>query len=148
MKKRFKGIITVLLILVIAAIIFYPKIKPAFSSRAGGAGDQVSRGGPGSMGGRQLLSVSGFLIKPVQMNDPINSIATLLPDEEVDLSFETSGKIVGINFTEGTRVRKGDLLAKINDKPLQAQLQKLVSQRKLVEEKEFRQRSLLRPRMQ
>jgi membrane fusion protein (multidrug efflux system) len=77
------------------------------------------------------------------MNDPINSIATLQPDEEVDLSFETSGKIVGINFTEGTRVQKGDLLAKINDKPLQAQLQKLVAQRKLVEEKEFRQRSLL-----
>ena len=143
MNKRFKGIITVSLIVVIAAIIFYPKIKPVFFSRATGDRNPLSQGGPGSISGRQLLSVSGFLIKPVQMNDPINSIATLLPDEEVDLSFETSGKIVGINFTEGTRVKKGDLLAKINDKPLQAQLQKLVAQRKLMEEKEFRQRSLL-----
>jgi membrane fusion protein (multidrug efflux system) len=67
----------------------------------------------------------------------------LRPDEEVEMSFETSGKIVGINFTEGTRVKKGDLLAKINDKPLQAQLEKLVAQKKLVQEKEFRQRSLL-----
>jgi len=143
MNKRFKGIITVSLIVVIAAIIFYPKIKPVFSSKASGDGNPLSRGGPGSMTGRQVLSVSGFLIKPVQMNDPINSIATLLPDEVVDLSFETSGKIVSIKFTEGTRVKKGDLLAKINDKPLQAQLQKLVAQRKLIEEKEFRQRSLL-----
>jgi len=143
MNKKFKGIITLSLIVVIAAIIFYPKIKPVFSSRASGDGNPNLRGGQGSMGARQILSVSGFLIKPVQMNDPINSIATLLPDEEVDLSFETSGKIVSINFTEGTRVKKGDLLAKINDKPLQAQLQKLVAQRKLAEEKEFRQRSLL-----
>jgi membrane fusion protein (multidrug efflux system) len=35
------------------------------------------------------------------------------------------------------------LLAKINDKPLQAQLQKLQAQKKLTEEKEYRQRSLL-----
>ncbi len=52
-------------------------------------------------------------------------------------------KLSASNSLEGTRVKKGDLLAKINDKPLQAQLQKLVAQRKLIEEKEFRQRSLL-----
>jgi membrane fusion protein (multidrug efflux system) len=40
-------------------------------------------------------------------------------------------------------VKKGDLLAKINDRPLQAQLLKLQAQKKLAEEKEFRQRSLL-----
>lgn len=145
MNKRFKLIITILLILVVAAIIFYPKVKPLFGSknmRAAAAG-RIPGGGPGSMQGRQTLSVSGLLIEPVRMNDPRNSIGTLKPDEEVDLSFETSGKIVSINFTEGTRVKKGNLLAKINDKPLQAQLQKLVAQRKLVEEKEFRQRSLL-----
>jgi len=143
MKKGFRVTITILLIVVIAGMIFYPKIKPVFASKAARQGNPGPGARPGSMQGRQILSVSGFLIKPVRMNDPINSIATLLPDEEVDLSFETSGKIVGINFTEGTRVKKGDLLAKINDKPLQAQLQKLVAQRKLVEEKEFRQRSLL-----
>jgi membrane fusion protein (multidrug efflux system) len=31
-----------------------------------------------------------------------------MPDEEVDLSFETSGKIVEINFDEGTTVKKGN----------------------------------------
>ena len=44
---------------------------------------------------------------------------------------------------EGTRVKKGDLLAKVNDLPLQAQLEKLVAQLKMAEAKEFRQRSLL-----
>jgi len=95
------------------------------------------------MQGRQLLNVNGFLIQPAEMSELINSTGTLRPDEEVELSFETSGKIVDINFTEGTRVKEGDLLAKINDRPLQAQLQKLQAQKKLTEEKEFRQRSLL-----
>jgi membrane fusion protein (multidrug efflux system) len=136
-KGKSRIIFTVLIVLLLAVIIFYPKIKPLFSSEA--------KGGPGGqmMGGGQPLFVSGFVIKPVQMNEMKISSGTILPDEEVDLSFETSGKIVGINFKEGTRVRKGDLLAKMNDKPLQAQYLKLQAQKKLAEEKEFRQRSLL-----
>ena len=137
-KGKFRIFITVFVIVVLAVIIFYPKVKPIFSNEP--------KGGPGGQmmgGGGQPLFVSGFLIKPVQMNEMKNSSGTLLPDEEVDLSFETSGKIVGINFTEGTRVKKGDLLAKINDRPLQAQFLKLQAQKKLTEEKEFRQRSLL-----
>lgn len=144
MKRGLKITIIVLLIVVIVAIIFYPKIKPIvvakFKNQSTG---QRPGGGGSSMQGRQLLNVSGFLIQPTSMSEFVKSNGTLRPDEEVDLSFETSGKIVGINFTEGTKVKKGDLLAKINDKPLQAQLQKLRAQKKLVAEKEFRQRSLL-----
>jgi membrane fusion protein (multidrug efflux system) len=143
MNKRFRIITTVAIILLLAIMIFYPKVKPLFSSESKGG---PFPGGPmmgGARGGQQVLNVSGFLISPAQMNEIIKSSGTILPDEEVDLSFETSGKIVAIYFTEGTRVKKGDLLAKINDKPLQAQLLKLQAQVKLAEEKEFRQRSLL-----
>lgn len=140
MNKKFRVIITILLVLAVSIIIFYPKLKFLLGSDSG---ELMPGGGTQSMQGRNILNVSGFLIKPVLMNELILVPGTLSPDEEVELSFETSGKIVGINFTEGTRVKKGDLLAKINDKPLQAQLQKLQAQQKLVEEKEFRQRSLL-----
>ncbi len=101
-------------------------------------------GGQGfSRGGGQILLASGYVIVPTQMSELIYSTGSLLPDEEVDLAFETSGKIVGIFFEEGARVKKGELLAKINDKPLQAQLLKLQAQIKLSQEKEFRQRQLL-----
>src|SRR5690554_4571222 len=93
--------------------------------------------------GAQALFASGYILVPTQMNEMIYSTASLLPDEEVDLAFETSGKVVAISFEEGSRVRKGALLAKINDRPLQAQLLKLQAQKKLVEEREFRQRQLL-----
>ena len=49
-----------------------------------------------------------------------------------------------INFEEGTSVKKGQLLAKVNDRQLQAQLQRLVSQLKLAEDRVFRQDALLK----
>jgi membrane fusion protein (multidrug efflux system) len=145
MKNRKRIVIIVLLIIAAAVIIFYPKVKPLLALKPGDPANQgqASGRGPGGMSGRQLLNVSGYLIQPQELSDLYNSTGTLRPDEMVELAFETSGKIVGINFSEGTRVKKGDLLAKINDKPLQAQLEKLTAQKKLIEEKEFRQRSLL-----
>jgi membrane fusion protein (multidrug efflux system) len=92
---------------------------------------------------QQKLNAIGYVIVPTFLSEYVISSGTLKPDEEVDLAFETSGKIVGINFTEGTHVKKGDLLAKINDRPLQAQLEKLEVQLKMAQAKEFRQRSLL-----
>jgi membrane fusion protein (multidrug efflux system) len=67
----------------------------------------------------------------------------LVPAEEVELSFETSGKITDIFFTEGTSVKKGELLAKVNDSHLQAQLQRLESQLPLAEDRVYRQNALL-----
>ena len=94
-------------------------------------------------GGKKILNVNAKIIKPQLLKDEIQISGSLLPDEEVDLSFETSGKIVEINFEEGSFVKKGQLLAKVNDRPLQAQLQRLVSQLKLAEDRVFRQNALL-----
>ena len=137
MNKKTKQGLTILIIIVIVGIIVYPKIKPLLTA------NNENTGSMRMSSNRQVLNVSGYLIQPQQLSEFVESTGTLRPDEEVDMSFETSGKIVSIKFTEGTRVKKGDLLAKINDKPLQAQLQKLLATKKLIEAKEFRQRSLL-----
>jgi membrane fusion protein (multidrug efflux system) len=139
MNKRLRTTITILIILLIAGMIFYPKVKPFLESKLN---KQLSTGAPIRQQQQRLLA-SGYIVVPTQMSELIRSTGTLRPDEEVDLSFETSGKIVKIYFTEGTRVKKGALLAKINDRPLQAQLEKLLLEKKLAEEKEFRQRNLL-----
>lgn len=139
-KKIFRLSISILTVILLAGMIFYPKLKPFLKS--GQNDTPMLRQGSGRSG-QQPLFASGYLIEPTQMNELIYSTGSLLPDEEVELSFETSGKVTNIFFEEGTRVKKGDLLAKINDRPLQAQLLKLQAQRKLTEEKEFRQRQLL-----
>ena len=72
---------------------------------------------------KQILNVNAKIIKPESLTDEIKISGRLLPDEEVDLTFETSGKIVEINFKEGSAVKKGQLLAKVNDRQLQAQLE-------------------------
>jgi len=141
-KHKFRVVLTVLIILLVVGWIAYPKLKPLF--KASGADNGAGPGqGPGRGGAGRSLNVIGMVIKPQRLSEVINSSGTLMPDEEVDLSFEASGKIVKINFTEGTRVKKGDLLAKINDNHLQAQLVRLQAQKKLAEEREFRQKSLL-----
>ena len=139
MNKKLKTIVTIIIIVFLAGIIFYPKLKPVIAAQFGSKTMQT----PMLRQGQQRLNATGFLINPVSLSEIIRSTGTLLPDEEVDMSFETSGKIVNINFIEGTRVKEGDLLAKINDQPLQAQLQKLEASLKLSEAIEFRQRSLL-----
>ena len=139
MNKTLRTTITILLIIFLAGIVFYPKYKPLLATKIKGKGIAQEP----LRQTQQKLNAVGFVIIPTHMSELINQTGTLKPDEEVDLSFETSGKLVAINFTEGTRVKKGDLLAKINDRPLQAQLEKLEAQLKMSEAKEFRQRSLL-----
>jgi membrane fusion protein (multidrug efflux system) len=89
------------------------------------------------------ISINAVVLKKQSLTDKIVTTGLTIPDEDVDLSFESSGKIVGIFFTEGTHVKKGDLLAKINDKPLQAELQKLEAQLPLAKGRVFRQGTLL-----
>jgi membrane fusion protein, multidrug efflux system len=139
MNKKSKTILTILIFLLIAGVIAYPKIKPLLVPKQKG----TEMGNTKSGSGKQILNVIGYIIKPENLCDYVISSGVIIADEEVDMSFETSGKIVSIEFTEGTRIKKGDLLAKINDKPLQAQLQKLMVQKKLTEGIVFRQKSLL-----
>lgn len=100
--------------------------------------------GPGGPGGGAPLNVNGYIVRPQLLTDEYVTTGLLLPDEEVNLSFETTGKIVAIAFKEGTTVRKGQLLAKVNDKPLQAQLKKLQTQVELAKNRVYRQEQLLK----
>jgi membrane fusion protein, multidrug efflux system len=141
-KKLIKGSVTIILVLVMIGIVVYPKIKHVFeANKEPNAGPSANS--PRMRGGGQPLFASGNLIAPTNMSELIYATGSLLPDEEVELSFEASGKIVGIYFVEGARVKKGQLLAKLNDRPLQAQLLKLQAQRKLIEESLHRHRKLL-----
>jgi membrane fusion protein (multidrug efflux system) len=94
-------------------------------------------------GKKPPLLVNALIIKTENLTDNFRSKGILLPDEEVDLSFETSGKITEIYFVEGAQVKKGQLLARVNDKPLRAELKKSEAQLPLAQDRVFRQKSLL-----
>ena len=135
MKKK-KWIITSVILVVFCAGLFVYNHYRGSSSAADPAEISIPRKS-------SVLNVNGLVVRPQTLTDGITSVGSLLPDEEVDLSFETSGKIVAINFREGTPVTRGELLAKVNDKPLQAQLKRYEAQLKLAENRVFRQSTLL-----
>ena len=74
---------------------------------------------------KNILNVNALKVRTGVLTDEFTVSGNLLPDEEVDLSFETSGQVVEIGFKEGSHVTKGQLLAKVNDRQLQAELKRL-----------------------
>ena len=100
--------------------------------------------GPAATGEQnKSLPVSVRVVQPQPLQDAIRTTGTLLANEEVELRSEITGKVTGIYFKEGSPVKKGDLLVKINDADLQAQMQKLQFQKELAEDREFRLREQL-----
>ena len=144
MNKSAKIILFSVIALFIAGMALYPTIKKQLKKEKIPQ-ETANPRGPSGGGGRGMpLNVNVKILKPetlVNILPPIT--ATIIPDEEVDLTFESSGKITNIYFKEGSSVKKGQLLAKINDKPLQAELHKLQTQIPLAEDRVFRQKSLL-----
>ncbi len=136
MSKRTRWIVGALTLLVLGFIIFFPSLKRILSGENAGPV-------PGQRSGQQVLSVNAEVLKPYVMSDHTVTTGDILPAEEVNLTFETSGKVVAIYFTEGAYVNKGTVLAKINDAPLQAQLKKLETQVKLAQDRVYRQQTLL-----
>ncbi len=141
MNKKTKIALIVIIILFIAGMAFYPQAKQYFISSREETPSTPNR--PGGRQGNTTLNINVQVLKYQNLDDIFKTKGVLIPDEEVDLSFETSGKITNIYFQEGTSVRKGALLAKVNDNTLQAELKKLEAQMPLAQDRVFRQKSLL-----
>ena len=80
---------------------------------------------------RKTVSADAIVIIHGVIENRIFATGTLMASEEVELRSEVNGRVVSINFQEGGLVRKGDLLAKIDDRELQVQLNKLRLEEKL-----------------
>ena len=139
MNKKKKWIITAIVLVVFCLIL---GLYNLLNDKAPASDDAAKA--PIAPRRQSTLNVNGRIVRPQRLTDGITTVGNLLPDEEVDLSFETSGKIVAINFQEGTVVRKGELLAKVNDLPLVAQLSRYEAQLKLAEDRVYRQSALLK----
>jgi len=98
---------------------------------------------PGGQQGQSQLPVTGTIAKSSYLTNGIRSAGSLLANEEVDIVSKVSGKVTGVYFKEGSRIHKGDLLVKIYDEDLQAQLRRSEIQEKMLAEKLERQRVLL-----
>ncbi len=69
---------------------------------------------------------------------------SLLAYEETDIHPEVAGRIITLHLQEGGYVKEGDLIAKLYDGDLQAQMRKLEVQLKIADQTEKRQAELLK----
>lgn len=93
--------------------------------------------------GASALPVDVYVAREIESANTVYASGTVLPNEEVALQSEASGRLIQLNIREGSFVQKGELIAKIDDSDLQAQLRKLNFEEELAKQIEARQKKLL-----
>ncbi|MGE4346924.1 MAG: efflux RND transporter periplasmic adaptor subunit [Flavobacteriaceae bacterium] len=91
----------------------------------------------------QPAKVDGIIIKTQYFEDILSLSGSLEADEQVEIRSEVSGIVQRINFKEGSQVQKGQILLKINDVELQAQLLQAKTKEQLASENARRAELLL-----
>lgn len=136
MNKNVKTALSVVIVLIIIFLIALPKLEFNDEDAKAATPDDESKAKSG-------VPVRAIAVEKVPLENKINITGAILANESIALASEIEGKISGIYFKEGDKVNKGDVLIKINDDDLRAQLEKLKYTRQLNENMESRMSQLL-----
>ena len=136
MNKIVKRVLQVGTPLVVVGVLLIPRVG-VYPTSSSASSLPPARGGGGA------LPVTGIVARLSKAVDryPVNG--ELYPNQVVELVSETVGRVVRVNFNDGDRVKRGDLLLKVDDADLQAQLTRSMYQKQLLEVKLERQQELL-----
>jgi len=82
---------------------------------------------------RPLATVAATTVKSTTWAQFIPALGAVNAIQEVDVTSEVAGKIIGIHFKSGQRVHVGDLLLTLDVSVAKAQLKGLIAEKKLTE---------------
>ena len=136
MKKRY--IIYALLTVVLGALVANRIVS---NSRIK---SKDTRGGSAQGGAAPAMRVNGVVVKTQDFANTISVSGTIEANEQVEIRSEVPGIVTSINFQEGSQVKKGQLLLKISDRELRAQLSQALTKEKLAQNTEYRAEMLLK----
>ncbi|MDR2362188.1 MAG: efflux RND transporter periplasmic adaptor subunit [Prevotellaceae bacterium] len=141
MRKRNRILLAAGITAVILLAFFIPRWfnRPAINTETTAPAKPLAAPSPAN----NVVPVNVYIAEPSYISSGIHATGSLAPSEEVELTTEVAGKVTNIFFSEGSAVKKDDLLIKINDEDLQAQLVRAEFQEKLLSEKLERQKILL-----
>jgi membrane fusion protein (multidrug efflux system) len=129
-----KTISITLFTIVILGLIGYRLIKNSEESeKGGGKGDK-----------KPPVMVDAIVVSETNFANKIEISGSIEANENVEIRSEVSGIVDKIYFTEGTNVSKGQVLLKINDIELRAQLSQAMTKQGLAAENERRANLLLK----
>ena len=136
-----KYIVYIVIGLVLSALVVNRLTKNSKSGKS-----SVGIAGPGAMGKGGPMPptrVNGIVVKAESFANTLSVSGSIEANEQVQLRSEISGLITGIYFKEGSFVKKGQILIKINDRELQAQLSQALTKEKLASQSEYRAKLLI-----
>jgi membrane fusion protein (multidrug efflux system) len=100
-----------------------PGAAPAASGTGAGAGTGAGRpagaGGPGG-GGKPAVEIA--TVEQTRLVDEAQSVGSLRSRQSIIVRPEVSGRITQVNFRDGQRVSRGQLLVQLDDQLAQAQV--------------------------
>ena len=96
-----------------------------------------------SKGKSKSMNVNGIVATPQTFDNNLSLSGSIEANEQVEIRSEVSGIVEGIYFQEGSSVSKGQVLFKVNDLELRAQLRQTSTREGLASENERRAKLLL-----
>lgn len=129
---KIKHIVYTLLILGLSALVIYRIVQNR----------ELGSSGPRS-NNLPAISVSGSVLKPEEFKDNLFLSGSLEANEQIDVRSEISGIVESINFEEGQKVEKGQILFRVNDIEMRAKFAQAESAQNLAAENERRAKLLL-----
>ena len=94
-------------------------------------------------GANAMTTVDGMVLIPQEFEDNLSLSGTLEANEQIEVRSEVSGIVESINFEEGAKVSQGQVLFRVNDIELRAQLSRVQTAEKLASENARRAKLLL-----
>jgi len=138
---KIKYIVYAILLIVFTALVGYRITKNKNEvSGPGGGGAAGPGGGPG---GAPAMRVDGVVVKAQPFNNILAVTGSIEANEQVEIRGQVTGFVQNITFKEGSTVRKGQVLVKVDDSELRAQLAQAQTRQNLSSENAERARLLL-----
>ncbi|MDB5928658.1 MAG: efflux transporter, family, subunit [Polaromonas sp.] len=113
------------------------------AARASAPGPAAPAQGSAGPGGAKPPSVEIARVEVARLADETRAVGSLRSRRGVVLRPEISGRITQLNFTDGQRVRKGQLLVQFDDQLPQAQIQQSQAEMSIVQANHKRNQELV-----
>ena len=144
--KNIHTVVAVVGIVLASGAAWWWQQQPQEATPAGAAGARVAApaaggGGPGGAGGP--VAIEAARAEAVTLADEVQAVGSLKSIQGVMLRPEVSGRIARLGFTDGQRVRRGQLLVQLDDTLQRAQLQQAEAQASIARTNLQRSRELL-----
>lgn len=130
---KLKNIIIAVLILVLGGLIYNRISKNKSQTEKGKENGNK----------KEAIAVNVMVVEGKTFKDNLSLSGSIEANEQVEIRSEVSGIVESINFQEGSSVSKGQVLLKINDVELRAQLAQAKTKETLASENERRAKLLL-----